>query len=228
MAKLKSVTFKTGGAKHLDVTMKLFALSLEDDAAEWFKGLPDNSFNAFSPLSNAFLHKWGERRDNRYLLAALSSAKRNENETIEELNKRLKKIVQRLHADIKPPEAAILIYYFDSFDGELGFQIREKDPQNLKAAQEESAVKIENNMTASGKTNKPSSSRANTARTEARSRAVNTAEPAPDPITALTEAIKRMESSFTQQNTAMQNRLVQLERAQQKRYPPRGNGGWIG
>jgi len=90
----------------------------------------------------------------------------------------------------------------------------------MKAAQE-SAVKIEKNMTASGKTNKPSYSRANTARTEARSRAVTTAEPAPDPITALTEARKRMESSFTQQNTAMQNRLVQLERAKQNRYPPR-------
>jgi hypothetical protein len=121
LAKFKSVTFRASGARHLDVTMKLFALSLEDDAVECWKGLPNNSFNAWAPLENAFLEKWGERRDNKYLLDALSSAKRNENETIEEFNKKFNQIMQRLHTDIKPPGASILIYYLHSFDGELGF-----------------------------------------------------------------------------------------------------------
>jgi len=39
------------------------------------------------PLQNAFLEKWGERKENRYLLVALSSSKGNQTETIEEFNK---------------------------------------------------------------------------------------------------------------------------------------------
>jgi hypothetical protein len=89
-------------------------------------------------------------------------------------NKKFNQITQKLHQDIKPPEAAIFIYYLESFDRELDFQIREEDPQNLRAAQE-SAIKIEKNMTASKKSNQPSASRSHT-RNETRSRAVNTAD----------------------------------------------------
>jgi hypothetical protein len=110
--------------------------------------------------------------------------KENENETIEEFNKRFNQITQKLHQDIKPPKATILIYYLDSFDGELGFQIREKDPQNLRVAQE-LAIKIEKNMMTSGKSNLLSSSKSHT-KMKTQSKAINTIEPTPDPITALT------------------------------------------
>jgi len=83
--------------------------------------------------------------------------------------------------------------------------------QNLKATQE-LIIKIEKNMTASGKTNQPSSSRATNAKNEMRSRAANTTKPASDRVTALIDVVRCMESGFTQHNTSMQNRLVQLER----------------
>jgi hypothetical protein len=59
VAKLKSANFRIRGAKHLDVTMKLFSLSVEDDTVESFKSLSDNSFNASDTLEKAFLEKWG-------------------------------------------------------------------------------------------------------------------------------------------------------------------------
>jgi hypothetical protein len=55
-------------------------------------------------LESAFFEKWAEHRYNRYLLAALNGAKRNENETIEDFNKRFNQIIQILHMDIKPLE----------------------------------------------------------------------------------------------------------------------------
>jgi hypothetical protein len=68
---------------------------------------------------------------NRYLLDTLISPKRNENETIEELNKIFIEIVQNLNQKIKPLEKAVCIYHFDAFYGELVFHFRKKYPQNL-------------------------------------------------------------------------------------------------
>jgi hypothetical protein len=73
------------------------------------------------------------------MLSALTIVKRNENETIEEFNE----IVQILYIDIKLLEAAILIYYLDAFDGELNFQLRQRDPQKLKFTQESTKVLLE-------------------------------------------------------------------------------------
>ena len=66
--------------------MKLFALSLQYYAAEWFKGLLNNSFNSQAPLKVPSL----KNGDNLEItnICWFPSAKRNENETIEELNKK--------------------------------------------------------------------------------------------------------------------------------------------
>ena len=50
-----------------------------------------------------------------------------------------------LHKDIKPNDASILIYYIEAFTGDLRYQLRDKEPADLKTAQE-LAEKIEKNM----------------------------------------------------------------------------------
>jgi hypothetical protein len=47
---------KCSGAahNHQDVKLKLFDLSLEEDAFDWFFGLDDNKFKAISELIEAF------------------------------------------------------------------------------------------------------------------------------------------------------------------------------
>ena len=68
-----------------------------------------------------------------------------ENETMEEFNNKFKDLVSDLHKDIKPNDAAIFIYYIESFIGDLRYQLRDKEPVDLKQAQE-LAKKIEKNM----------------------------------------------------------------------------------
>ena len=46
--------------QHLDVVMKLFALSLEEEAIDWFTSLLDNSISTLAQCENAFFEKWGE------------------------------------------------------------------------------------------------------------------------------------------------------------------------
>jgi hypothetical protein len=90
-----------------DVKMKLFVLSLEEDALDWYEDMPDNKFKTLKDLTDAFIEKWGEKKDHRQLLAALNSIKKNENETMDEFNKRFNELVSSMHTDIKPPNDAI-------------------------------------------------------------------------------------------------------------------------
>ena len=49
-----------------DVKMRLFTLSLEDDASIWFISLPANGISTLNQLKNAFMEKWGEKMENGY------------------------------------------------------------------------------------------------------------------------------------------------------------------
>ena len=147
-----------------DVKMRLFILSLEDDAMEWFQDQSDNKFKTLKEIIEAFNNRWGDRRDNHFLLAALHTSHKQENETMEEFNKRFNDLVKSLPADIKPQDASLLIYYIQALEGEMKYQIRDKEPTDLKDAQEK-AVKIDKNMQAAGKSNIPGFSRGSSSKT---------------------------------------------------------------
>ena len=69
-------------------------------------------------------------------MAALTETKKKENETIEEFNKKFTDLVARIYKDIKPPDASILIYYIEAFEGEMRYQLRDKEPTTLHGAME--------------------------------------------------------------------------------------------
>jgi hypothetical protein len=210
-----------------DVKMKLFVLSLEDIALDWYEDMSDNKFKMLKDLTDAFIEKWGEKKDHCQLLAALNSIKKNENETMDEFNQKFNELVSSMHTDIKPPNDAILIYYVEAFGGEMRYHLRDKEPLNLKSAQE-IAVKIDKNMQASGKSNIPGFSRGSTSRqTEVKDKAVAAAPENKDlnfdPLKVVTEMVKRMEATHATQLSAMQNRLIAMERSQNNRFQPRPN-----
>jgi hypothetical protein len=65
--------------------------------------------------------------------------------------------------DVKPPTASILIYYIEAFNGEMRYQIRDKEPTTLKIAQE-MVINIDRNMQASSKSNLLGFTRGNTSK----------------------------------------------------------------
>jgi hypothetical protein len=95
--------------------MKLFFLSLEDDALDWFMELTNNNAKTIKELIDAFVEIWGDRKERRHLLASLNLIKKNTNETMEDFNKRFNVLIHSLPKDIKPLDASILIYYIKSF-----------------------------------------------------------------------------------------------------------------
>jgi hypothetical protein len=68
-----------------------------------------------------------------------------------------------MHKDIKPHESVILIYYIEAFDGQMRYQLRDKEPTDLKKTQE-TAIKIDKNMQALGKSNLPGFTRGSSSR----------------------------------------------------------------
>ena len=92
------------------------------------------------------------------MLVSLTETKKKENKTIEEFNKKFTDLVSRLHKDIKPLDASILIYYIEAFEGEMIYRLRDKEPTTLHGSME-TTEKIDKNMQASGKSNLPGFSR---------------------------------------------------------------------
>jgi len=102
-------------ANYEDVKMRLFVLSLEEDALDWFTEQPANSYDSLQAIVNAFMGKYGERRENSHLISAISTMKKNENETMEEFNKRFNELVKSMPTTIKPPNEFPLCSYLDAF-----------------------------------------------------------------------------------------------------------------
>ena len=152
-------------SNHEDIKMKLFALSLEDDAAEWYGDLGDDSYKTLNEFLEGFKKKWGEKKEPRHLLAALHNIKKMENETMDEFNTKFRRVVADLPRDIKPRDASILISYIEAFIGDLRYQLRDKDLVDLKTAQD-LAEKTERNMQYSGKSNILGYTRGNTSYNE--------------------------------------------------------------
>ena len=49
-------------SQHDDVYMKLFALSLDGKAGDWYSNLPDSSFNSLAAFKTSFTNKFGENK----------------------------------------------------------------------------------------------------------------------------------------------------------------------
>ena len=113
---------------------KLFALSLEDDAVEWYENLSDDSYKTLNEFLAGFKKRWGGKKEPRHLLAALHNIKKMESETMDEFNTKFRHVVAYLPRDINPRDASILISYIEAFTGDLRYQLRDKDPVDLKTA----------------------------------------------------------------------------------------------
>jgi hypothetical protein len=89
--------------------MTLFVYSLEIDVVEWFTKFDPTKFSTLDSILDEFRKRWGDQKEHRFQLAALTSSHKNENETVEEFNTKFNSLVKSLHDDIKPSDDAILI-----------------------------------------------------------------------------------------------------------------------
>ena len=141
---------------------------------------------------------------------------------MEGFNRRFNELVKSLPQDIKPPEKAILIFYVQAFEGEMRYQLRDKEATNVREAQDK-AIRIDKNMQASRKSNvfgflngsPPESLKV---------KKVENQEPQGDSIKELARLIKQMEEVYINQLSAMHNKIVAMEKDKGNNHNP--NDRW--
>ena len=212
---------------HEDVKMSLFVLSLEEDALDWFMEKLDNSFDSLQSILTTFKDKYGDKREERYLLRAINTIKKNENETVEEFNKSFNGIVRELPQDYKPTDKSLLEYYLDAFNNDTSYELIRVKPNDYRAAQTLDE-EMEQCRKASGKSKIPGFDRGPSKSHDSKGKEIK--EVYHDPIKELTQMIKNMEinqakkmSNHPKEISAMQARLVQMERSQAQNIQPRNN-----
>ena len=77
-----------------DVKMKLFILTFEQDAMEWFTEKPNNSFNTFESIIVSFKGKFSDKRVDKHLVRDINVIEQKENETVKKFNQRFKGIIK--------------------------------------------------------------------------------------------------------------------------------------
>jgi hypothetical protein len=185
-----------GGHDEEDVKMTLFAFL-------WKEVLP-NGLKTFLQISLApLIQYWmiserdGVIRSNIDFNWELLPLVIKKNETVLEFNNKFNSVVKGLHQDVKPPDAAILIYYIKAFEGEMRYALRDKDPESLPAAQE-TTMKIEQNMLEARKSNIPGFSRGSPSKVnDEKSKKEEGQGSSSNDIKELTQLIKQMEVSHT-------------------------------
>ncbi|KAH9311125.1 hypothetical protein KI387_026160, partial [Taxus chinensis] len=85
-----------------DVYIKLFIHTLEEDARDWYKSLPDNSIDSWTEMKNAFRLQYGDKTDPRFLLSKFENIKKNPNESVHDFNTRFNKTLNRLPVILRP------------------------------------------------------------------------------------------------------------------------------
>jgi hypothetical protein len=83
-----------------DVKMTLFVYSLEGDVAEWFTDFDPQKFSTLDEILDEFRKRWGDKKEHRFQLAALTTSHKKENETVGEFNTKFNSLVKSLHNDI--------------------------------------------------------------------------------------------------------------------------------
>jgi hypothetical protein len=101
-------------------------------------------------LEDAFLKKWGERKDHLYYLTEFGSLKKKNSETVMEFILRFNKLYNKIPAAVKPSEPSAKVIFAGAFEPDFALLLQERRGDTLIKMQDD-AVEIESNMMASGK-----------------------------------------------------------------------------
>ena len=112
--------------QHEDIYMRLFVQSLEGEPRKSFRNLASGSINTWEALESWFYIAWGEKKDYQYYLSEFAALKKTDTENVESFSKRFNKAYSKVPVNIKPLEAAAMVYYLGSFPNEFAIMLRER------------------------------------------------------------------------------------------------------
>jgi len=125
-----------------DVSMRLFALSLQAKVKSWFKTLPDASISDFQQFVKVFLDRWMIGQNLFLIVEEYNQLKRLPGETVQQFSAIFNQVYYSMPVDIRPTPRSALLHYPGAFDPEMEFQLREREFATLHEMQN-STVSVE-------------------------------------------------------------------------------------
>jgi hypothetical protein len=99
-------------------------------------------------LEEVFLKRWSIKEDPNMILTQLNNLVKYENESIQEFHTRFETLLQRIPTSHHPKDDYLIHIYTKSFNGQLGYLLRDKNPQSIQESQD-LTTKIEGNLLSS-------------------------------------------------------------------------------
>jgi hypothetical protein len=142
------------------------------------------------------------------LLTRLNNLTKYENESIWEFHTRFETLLERIPARDHPKDDYLVHVYTGSFNGQMGYLLRDKNPQSIQEAQE-LTTKIEGNLLSS-KIEPFSNPRG---RIDTKPKIVHSVEPTSDLCTSIAKLQASMDGIIKNQEEMMSS-IAKLERSQ--------------
>ena len=114
-----------------DAKMCIIAQFFSGEVKKWFRSLGSGTIGTSQQLIDLFMEKWEEKKNPLQILAEYNTLKRNTNESVQEFTTRFNKIYHSIPDNIKPPPGLALLHYLGSFDPDMAYQLRERNPSTL-------------------------------------------------------------------------------------------------
>lgn len=119
-----------------DVSLRLFALSLQGEGRTWFKALPEASISDLQQCSMLFLDRWMIKLNLLMLIEEYSHLERHPDESVQQFSDRFNQVYLSMPLNIRPPPDLALLQYPRAFDPEMELCLRERCPSTLKQMQD--------------------------------------------------------------------------------------------
>lgn len=191
-----------------DLVMKIFSATLYDATIRWYLSLPDGSIKTMDRLEELLIRRWSIKEDPNMLLTRLYGIAKRENESIREFHTRFEAAIQRIPPSHQLKDDYLIHIYTRSFNGQLGYLLRDKNPQSIQEAQE-IATNIEGNLLSS-KIEPFANPRG---KIDVKQKTVHNTERTSDLCTSISKLQTSVDSIMKNQEEMM-NRIVRLEKSQ--------------
>ena len=83
-------------------------------------------------LHRKFLDRWEVNKNPLQILFQYENIKRNVGESVQDYCVRFNAVYNDISANLKPPMGLSLVKFPDGFDGDMAYQLRERDPTTLE------------------------------------------------------------------------------------------------
>lgn len=128
-----------------NILMKFFVQYLKEDARDWFSYLPSCFISPWDELKAAFMEQFGERVDPSSVMKRFVDIQKKEVELVPFFNLIFARTLDEIPSSYRPNDEVCLVIYLATFDEEISYLLRDKDPKTMHQAYRIS-MDIENNL----------------------------------------------------------------------------------